>query len=93
MRDVRLRQPREAAVNITPPDLSTGQKKKKKAKVISVTGREGPQGCETSRLPHFLDSRLTDGGEVVSLTRRPPFTPRKVPGTHFCLEAESTTGP
>jgi hypothetical protein len=28
-------------------------------------------------------NRLTDGGEV-SLTRRPPFTPRKIPGTHFC---------
>jgi hypothetical protein len=27
------------------------------------------------RLSHFLDSRLTDGGKVVSLTRRPPFTP------------------
>jgi hypothetical protein len=56
----------------------------KKGKAISVTGRGGPQGCETSRLPHFLDNRLTDGGEVVSLTRRPPFTPRKIPGTHFC---------
>jgi hypothetical protein len=49
-----------------------------------VTGREGPEGCETSRLPHFLDSQLTDGGEAVSLTRPPPFTPRKIPGTHFC---------
>jgi hypothetical protein len=27
-------------------------------------------GCETSRIPHFLDNRLTDGGEVVSPTRR-----------------------
>jgi hypothetical protein len=44
---------------------------------MPVTGRGGAQGCETSRLPHFLDSRLTDGGEVVSLTRRPPFTPKK----------------
>jgi hypothetical protein len=35
----------------------------------------GPQGCETSRLPHFLDNWLTDGCEDVSLTRRPPFTP------------------
>jgi hypothetical protein len=26
-------------------------------------------------LPHFLDNPLTDGGEVVSPTRRPPFTP------------------
>jgi hypothetical protein len=36
-----------------------------------------------SRLPHFLDSRLTDGDKVVSLTHRPHFTPRKIPGTHF----------
>jgi hypothetical protein len=35
-------------------------------------------------LLHLLDNRLTDGGETVSLTRRPPFTPRKVLGTHFC---------
>jgi hypothetical protein len=55
-----------------------------KGKAIPVTGREGPWGCETSRLPHFLDKRLTDGGEVVSLTRRQPFTPRKIPGTLFC---------
>jgi hypothetical protein len=26
---------------------------------------------KTSRLPHFLDNPLTDGGEVVSLTRQP----------------------
>jgi hypothetical protein len=42
-----------------------------KAKAIPVTGRGGPYGCETSRFPHFLDSRRTDGGKVVSLTRRP----------------------
>jgi hypothetical protein len=53
-------------------------------KAIPVTGREGPQGYETSRLPHFLDNRHTDGGEFVSLMGRPPFTPRKIPGTHFC---------
>jgi hypothetical protein len=35
-------------------------------KSIPVTGSGGPQGFETSRLPHFVDSRLTDGGEVVS---------------------------
>jgi hypothetical protein len=27
----------------------------------------------------FLDNRLTDDGEVVSLTSRPPFTPRMIP--------------
>jgi hypothetical protein len=41
-----------------------------KGKAVPVTGREGPYGSETSRLPHFLDKWLTDGGEVVSLTRR-----------------------
>jgi hypothetical protein len=46
-----------------------------KSKAIPVTGHGGPYGCETSELPHFLDNRLTDGGEVVSLTRWPPFTP------------------
>jgi hypothetical protein len=57
---------------------------KGKSKAISVTGRAGPYGCERSRLQHFLDNRLTEGNEVVSLTRRPPFTPRNLPGTHFC---------
>jgi hypothetical protein len=32
----------------------------------------------------FLDNRLTDGDEIVNLTHRPSFTPRKIPGTHFC---------
>jgi hypothetical protein len=60
-----------------------------KGKTILVTCYKDPQGCETSRLPHFLDIRLIDGSEVVSLTRRPPFTPRY----SFLLEAESITGP
>jgi hypothetical protein len=31
-----------------------------------------------------LGNVLTDGGEVVSLTRRPGFTPKKIfSGTHF----------
>jgi hypothetical protein len=55
-----------------------------KVKAIRVRGHGGPYGCETSRLPHFLDNQPTNGGEVISLTRRPPFTLRKIPGTHFC---------
>jgi hypothetical protein len=39
----------------------------------SVTGRGGPYACETSRLLHILDNRLTEGSDV-SFMRRPPFT-------------------
>jgi hypothetical protein len=40
-------------------------------------------GCGTSRLPHFLENRIKDGGEF-SITLKMPFTLRKIPGTHFC---------
>jgi hypothetical protein len=40
-----------------------------------VRGPVGPLGYGTSRPP--------DGGKVVSLTRRQPFTPRKILGAHF----------
>jgi hypothetical protein len=58
--------------------------KRVKSKAIPVTGRGGPYCCETLRLPHFLDSWLTDGGEVASSTRPPHFTLRNILGTHFC---------
>jgi hypothetical protein len=41
----------------------------------------------------FLDNQLTDGGKVVSLTRRPPFTPQEDSWYVFQLEAESTPRP
>jgi hypothetical protein len=59
-------------------------KGKGNSKIVPVTGRGGLLGCETSRLPHFLDNRLTDAGKFAGLTRRSPFTPTKIPGTHFC---------
>jgi hypothetical protein len=40
-------------------------------KAIPVTGHEGLHGCKMLiRIPHCLDSRLTDGSKVVSPTRR-----------------------
>jgi hypothetical protein len=47
---------------------------------------------ETLRVPHYLDNRLTDGGKVVSLTRRPLFTPQEESWYSFLLEAELTPG-
>jgi hypothetical protein len=38
------------------------------------------------------DIRLTDGGKVVSPTRRPLFIPRKISGTHFCQGLSRTQG-
>jgi hypothetical protein len=37
---------------------------KTRQKAILVADRGGPWDCEKSRLPHFLDNRLTGGGEV-----------------------------
>jgi hypothetical protein len=34
---------------------------------------------------YILYTLGSDGGEAVSFTRRPPLTPRKKPGTHFCI--------
>jgi hypothetical protein len=62
-------------------------------KTIYVTGCRRSQGSETSRLPHFLDNRPTDGSEIVSLTRRPPLTAQEDFWYSFLLEAESIPGP
>jgi hypothetical protein len=43
-----------------------------------------PLGFREVEDPTFSDIRLIDGGKVLSPTRRPLFTPRKIPGTHFC---------
>jgi hypothetical protein len=61
-----------------------------KSKAIPLTDTGGPYGCETSTFPHFLDSRLIDGGEVVSFTPLSPIVLRKTPATHFCLRLSRT---
>jgi hypothetical protein len=54
-----------------------------KGKAITERGRGGPWGCETSKLPHFLENEIT-AVRFVSFRRRPPFTLRKIPSIHFC---------
>jgi hypothetical protein len=41
---------------------------------MHVTGREGLYGCGMLSIPHCVDNRLTDGGQVNRLTDRPLFT-------------------
>jgi hypothetical protein len=43
-----------------------------------------PLGLREVEAFTFSDIRLIDGGKVVSPTHRPLFTPKKIPGTHFC---------
>jgi hypothetical protein len=50
----------------------------KKSKTISVTGRGGLLGCERVRIPHCLDSRLTDGGELSALRTGHALLPRNI---------------
>jgi hypothetical protein len=50
-------------------------------KTIPVTCLRSPQGCETSKIPNFLENLLTDGCEVVSLPRRPSFAFRIISDT------------
>jgi hypothetical protein len=55
----------------------------KKGKAVPLQAWSGPQGLRKLR---FLDFMTTaqDGGNVVSLTHRPPLPPGNTPGTHFC---------
>jgi hypothetical protein len=66
--------------------------KRKKSEVILVTGRGGLEGCGTMRIPYFLDNRLTDGGEVVSLNVPTALYPQEGLWYSFLLETESTPG-
>jgi hypothetical protein len=58
---------------------------------IPVTDCGGQYGCETLRLPQFLDNWLRDSSEV-SLMCRPSFTPQEDYWYSFLLEDESTSG-
>jgi hypothetical protein len=59
------------------------QKGKVKVK-LSLYRSWRPLGLREVEAPTFLDIHFTDGFKVVSPTRRPLFTPRKFPSTHFC---------
>jgi hypothetical protein len=60
-------------------------------KVFPITGRGGPQGCDTLRLSHFLDNRFTDGDDDIGLTRQ-GFLSQGRFLVLILLKAESTPG-
>ena len=57
-----------------------------------VTGPLCPRGFQEVQAPTFSCHSAHEGGDVVSLTHRPPFSPRKCPWYSFSQGAESTPG-
>jgi len=48
----------------------------RKGKTVPLQARSGPEGPRNLRFPDFMTT-AQDGGKVVSLTHRPPLSPRK----------------
>jgi hypothetical protein len=61
-------------------------------KPVPLKAWSGPEVSRNLRVPDFMTTPQ-DGGKVVSLTYRPPLTPRKNIWYSFLLEAVSTPGP
>jgi hypothetical protein len=60
---------------------------------FSCSSPRSAVGLWDVEVPTFpLDNRLTDGGEVVSHTYWPPFTPQEESWCSFLLEVELTSG-
>jgi hypothetical protein len=74
--------------NDTRLDKNAQVKKRGGGKAISVADCGGPWSCEMSRLTHFLDNWLIEGGEVVSNMHKLRFTPQEGSWYSFLLEAE-----
>ena len=56
---------------------------KSKGKAVPLQAWSGPEGSRQLRLPDFLTT-AQPGGNVVSLTHRPPSPPGNTHATHFC---------
>jgi hypothetical protein len=60
----------------------------KESKAIPVPSRGILKGCDMLRIPHCLDSRLTDGGKFISPKHLPRSITKKqyisLSDTHFC---------
>ena len=59
---------------------------------VPLQAWSGPEGSRKLGFPDFV-TMAQDGGKVVSLMHRQPYTPRKCSWYSFLLEVESTPGP
>jgi hypothetical protein len=69
---------------VKPAGISGRKRGKAKKVKLSPYKPWRPLGLREVEAPTFSDIQLIDDAKVVSPTRRPLFTPRKIPGTHFC---------
>jgi hypothetical protein len=56
---------------------------KDEGKAFPLQVWSGPEGSRKLRFPDFITT-VQDGGNIVSLTHRPPLPQRNTPGTHVC---------
>jgi len=54
-----------------------------KDKAVPLQAWSGPEGSIKLRIPDFMTT-AQDTSKIVSLTHRPPLSPKNAPGTHFC---------
>jgi hypothetical protein len=54
-----------------------------KGKAVPLQAWSGPEGSRKLRFPDYM-ATAQDGGNVVSVTHRPPLPPGNAPGSHFC---------
>jgi hypothetical protein len=43
-------------------------------------------------ITYFVDTRFTDGGEIICLRRRQPFNPKNIPSARFCQRLRRNHG-
>ena len=65
---------------------------KGKGKAVPLQAWSGPECSRKLTFPDFMTT-AQDGGKVISLTHRPPLSPRKYSCCSFLLEADSIPGP
>jgi hypothetical protein len=78
------------------PKLSQSQTVKKQLhlnQTCDLAGAGVNQAAGRQLAIAFLDNRLTDGSDDISLSRRPPVTPRDDVWDSYLSEGESTPGP
>jgi hypothetical protein len=63
----------------------------KKGKAVPLQAWSGLEGSRKLRFPDYITT-AQDGGQVVSLTHRPPLPSENAPGTHFCQRLSRPQG-